>query len=110
AIQWGLRYGAERHDYADLGVALRSAALKAGGPLALAAVATAVGFASFVPTDYRGLSELGEIAGIGMLIAFLISITLLPALLAVLKPAGEPSPVGFASLAPVDRFLERYRI
>jgi hopanoid biosynthesis associated RND transporter like protein HpnN len=110
AIQYSVRYRAERHDYPDLGVALRSAALKAGGPLALAAVATAVGFASFVPTDYRGLSELGEIAGIGMLIAFLISITLLPALLAVLKPPGEPSPVGFAALAPVDRFLERHRI
>jgi hopanoid biosynthesis associated RND transporter like protein HpnN len=110
AIQFSVRYRAERHDYADLGVALRSAALKAGGPLALAGVATAVGFASFVPTDYRGLSELGEIAGIGMLIAFLISITLLPALLAVFKPPGEPAPVGFAALAPVDRFLERQRI
>jgi hypothetical protein len=110
AIQFSVRYRAERHDYPDLGTALRSAALKAGGPLALAAAATAVGFASFVPTDYRGLSELGEIAGIGMLIAFVISVTLLPALLALLKPPGEPSAVGFAALAPVDRFLERYRI
>ncbi|HEY7299866.1 MAG TPA: MMPL family transporter [Xanthobacteraceae bacterium] len=110
AIQFSVRYRAERHDYPDLGAALRSAALKAGGPLALAAAATAVGFASFVPTDYRGLSELGEIAGIGMLIAFVISITLLPALLALLKPPGEPSAVGFSWLAPLDRFLERHRI
>jgi uncharacterized protein len=110
AIQFSVRYRAERHDYPDLAVALRSSAMKAGGPLALAAVATAAGFASFVPTDYRGLSELGEIAGIGMLIAFIISVTLLPALLAVLKPPGEPKPVGFAALAPVDRFLERHRV
>jgi uncharacterized protein len=90
--------------------ALVSAARKAGGPLALAAVATALGFSAFLPTDYRGLGELGEIAGPGMIIAFLTSITVLPALLAVLKPAGEPRPMGFAALAPVDRFLERHRI
>jgi hopanoid biosynthesis associated RND transporter like protein HpnN len=109
-IQFSVRYRAERHDYPDLRAALRSAALKAGGPLALAAIATAVGFASFLPTAYRGLSELGQIAGMGMLIAFATSITLLPALLSILNPPAEPHPMGFAALAPVDRFLERHRI
>src|SRR5262249_45999134 len=108
--QFSVRYRAERHDQPDLHAALRSAAMKAGGPLALAATATAVGFASFLPTPYRGLSELGQIAGAGMIIAFVTSITLLPALLAVLKPRGEPHAIGFASLAPVDRFLEQHRI
>src|SRR5262249_37692425 len=70
AIQFSVRYRAERHDQPDLHAALRSAAMKAGGPLALAATATAVGFASFLPTPYRGLSELGQIAGAGMIIAF----------------------------------------
>ncbi len=109
-LQFSVRYRAERHDYGNLRAALRSAARKAGAPLALAAAATAVGFSSFLPTAYRGLSELGEIAGSGMIIAFLVSITLLPALLMVLKPADEPRPMGFAALAPVDRFVERYRI
>ncbi len=109
-IQFSVRYRAERHDDPDLRDALRSTALKAGGPLALAAIATAVGFASFLPTAYRGLSELGQIAGMGMLIAFATSITLLPALLAVLNPPAEPHPMGFAWLAPVDRFLERHRV
>jgi len=109
-IQFSVRYRAERHDHPELGAALRSAARKSGAPLALAAVATAVGFASFLPTAYRGLSELGQIAGMGMLIAFATSITLLPALLAVLNPPAEPHPMGFAWLAPVDRFLERHRI
>jgi uncharacterized protein len=108
-LQFSVRYRAERHDDPDLGAALTSAARKAGLPLALAAVATAVGFCSFLPTDYRGLAELGEIAGAGMLIAFATSVTVLPALLAILKPPGEPHPVGFAALAPVDRFLERHR-
>jgi hopanoid biosynthesis associated RND transporter like protein HpnN len=65
---------------------------------------------SFLPTDYRGLSELGQIAGVGMLIAYATSITLLPALITVMNPAGEPEPVGYAALAPVDDFLQRHRI
>jgi uncharacterized protein len=108
-LQFSVRYRAERHDYGDLRIALKSAARKAGVPLALAAAATAVGFSSFLPTSYRGLSELGQIAGAGMIVAFLTSITLLPALLTVLKPPAEPHPMGFASLAPVDGFLQRYR-
>ena len=109
-LQFSVRYRAERHEYGLLRPALVSAARKAGGPLALAAAATAIGFSAFVPTAYRGLSELGEIAGLGMIIAFLTSVTLLPALLAVLNPPGETRPMGFAALAPVDRFLQRYRI
>jgi hopanoid biosynthesis associated RND transporter like protein HpnN len=109
-IQFSVRYRAERHDHPGLQAALVSSARKAGGPLALAAIATAVGFASFLPTAYRGLSELGQIAGMGMLIAFATSITLLPALLAILNPPAEPHAMGFAWLAPADRFLERHRV
>jgi hopanoid biosynthesis associated RND transporter like protein HpnN len=108
-LQFSVRYRAERHDCCDLRIALKNAARKAGVPLALAAAATAVGFSSFLPTSYRGLSELGQIAGSGMIVAFLTTITLLPALLMVLKPPAEPHPMGFASLASVDRFLQRYR-
>jgi hopanoid biosynthesis associated RND transporter like protein HpnN len=86
-----------------------NAAQKAGWPLALAAAATALGFSAFLPTEYRGLSELGRIAGPGMIIAFIASITLLPALLRIFAPPGEPRPMGFASLAPVDTFLQRRR-
>jgi hopanoid biosynthesis associated RND transporter like protein HpnN len=109
-LQFSVRYRAERHDHDNIDIALRSAAMKAGGPLALAAAATAAGFLSFLPTDYEGLSELGLIAGSGMLIAFLTSITLLPALLRIFSSPGEPNPLGYSSLAPVDRFLERHRI
>jgi hopanoid biosynthesis associated RND transporter like protein HpnN len=108
-IQFSVRYRAERHDCEDLTSALHNTAVKAGSPLALAAAATAVGFSSFLPTDYRGLSELGQIAGSGMIIAFLTSITVLPALLAVFNPPGESHSIGFAALAPVDRFLEHRR-
>jgi uncharacterized protein len=109
-IQFSVRYREGCHEVGSLRGALRSAARKAGPPLALAAAATAAGFSSFVPTAYRGLSELGEIAGVGMVVAFLTSITLLPALLALLKPPLERRPMGFGGLAPVDRFLTRYRV
>jgi uncharacterized protein len=109
-IQLSVRYRTERHEHGDLRRALRSAARKAGDPLALAAAATAVGFFAFLPTSYRGLSELGLIAGCGMLIAFSCSITLVPAMLALLNPPGEAAAVGFQSLAPLDHFLQRHRI
>ena len=109
-IQFSVRYRSERHEHGDLREALRSAARKAGDPLALAAAATAVGFFAFLPTSYRGLSELGLIAGCGMLIAFICSITLVPAMLAMLNPPGEVEAVGFKGLAPLDDFLQRHRI
>jgi hopanoid biosynthesis associated RND transporter like protein HpnN len=109
AIQFSIRYRAERHDRGDLENALVAAGTSVGSSLALAAASIAAGFFAFLPTDYRGVSELGLIAGSGMLIAFLLSVTLLPALLTLLRPPGEPAPVGFAALAPVDRFLARHR-
>jgi len=109
-IQFSVRYRAERHEIDDLHQALLDTASHVGAPLTLAAAATAAGFLSFLPTDYKGLSELGLLAGLGMIVAFLTSITLLPALLTVLRPPGEPKEMGFKSLAPVDRFMERHRI
>ena len=109
-IQFCVRYRAERHAIDDLRGALVDTAEHISTPLALAAAATAAGFLSFVPTAYRGVSELGQIAGLGMIIAFVSSVTVLPALLTIFNPAGEPEPLGYAALAPVDRFMERYRM
>src|ERR1700716_3089286 len=100
----------ERFKKNDLKAALVQGAERSAVPLSLAAMATAAGFLSFLPTDYMGVSELGEIAGVGMLVAFLTSITVLPALLNLLNPPGEREPVGYAFLAPLDRFLEDHRV
>jgi hopanoid biosynthesis associated RND transporter like protein HpnN len=109
-IQYSVRYRSERFKSNDLRLALEKAAERSAVPLSLAAMATAAGFLCFLPTDYKGISELGEIAGAGMLIAFTTSITVLPALLRLLNPPGEPEPVGYAFLAPVDHFLEKHRV
>ncbi|MEO9136470.1 MAG: MMPL family transporter, partial [Casimicrobiaceae bacterium] len=108
-IQFCMAYRARRHASDDLHRALRDGGFDVGGALALAAASTAAGFLAFLPTDYRGVSELGVIAGTGMIIAFLASITLLPALLVWLKPGAERAVVGYAALAGVDAFLVRHR-
>ena len=109
-IQYSVRYRAERYELDDLRIDLVRTARDVGAPLTLAAAATAAGFFSFLPTAYGGFSELGEIAGVGMIVAYVGSITLLPALLSLLKPPGELEPVGFSVLAPIDSFTERHRI
>jgi hopanoid biosynthesis associated RND transporter like protein HpnN len=109
-IQFSVRYRSERFKSNDLQTALEKAAEYSAIPLSLAAMATAAGFLSFLPTDYKGVSELGKIAGVGMLVAFFSSITVLPALLSLLNPPGEKEAVGYAFLAPVDHFLEKHRV
>jgi uncharacterized protein len=108
-IQFSVRYRSERFKNDNLAQALEEAARRSAIPLSLAAMATASGFLCFMPTDYKGISELGEIAGAGMLIAFTSSITVLPAMLKLLNPPGEKEPVGYAFLAPLDHFLEKHR-
>ncbi len=109
-IQFTVRYRSERHERDEVGAALRGAAERAGGPLTLAAAGTMVGFFSFAPTAYRGIAELGVVAGFGMIAAFVTTITLLPALLTVFGSPSEPERMGFVALAPADRFLARHRI
>jgi uncharacterized protein len=110
AIQFNLRYRAQRHASHELRRSLLEAAERVGVPLTLAAGAAAVGFLSFTSTAYAGLAQLGKIAGCGMIIAYLASFTLLPALLAAVSPPEEPKPLGQPALAPVDNFLKRRRI
>ncbi|HKY95139.1 MAG TPA: MMPL family transporter [Kiloniellales bacterium] len=108
-IQFAVRYRDERFHDGTLPQALRRTARGVGLALLLAAGATAVDFYSFLPTDYRGISELGLVAGTSMVFGILLTFTLVPALLTVLHPPGEPESVGFAWAAPVDRGLLRRR-
>jgi len=108
-IQFCVRYRAERHAEDDLRPALIRAGRGVGTPLALAAAATAAGFFSFLPTSYVGVAELGLVAGIGMIVAFILCITLLPALLMIVKPSGEAEGIGFAFFETVDRIMVSHR-
>ncbi len=106
-IQFGVRYRAERHAGLDLDRAIVAAAGGIGPSLTLAALAITAGFLGFLPTSYRGVAELGLIAGTGMLLTFFATLTLLPALIKLLAPAQEGAEVGFAWMAPVDKLLLR---
>ena len=108
-IQFSVRYRHERFVGNDLRKALTCAARSVGTPLALAAAATAAGFFSFLPTSYVGVAELGLVAGIGMIVAFVANIALLPALLMLVRPFGETDEVGYRFFAGVDRFMLSHR-
>lgn len=107
-IQFGVRYGQERFEHGESGSLGRTGTAMAR-PLALAAAAIALGFAAFIPTAYRGVSELGLIALAGMAITLVLNFTLLPALLTVMKPRSAPREMGFPWAAAVDSFLLKRR-
>lgn len=108
-IQFATRYREERHNDNDLERALLAATSGIGGSLTLAAVALLAGFFCFWPTEFLGVSELGLIAGLGMIIAYVATLTFLPAAIKLLKPRAERLPVEQASLASIDRWIARHR-
>lgn len=108
-IQFGVRYRDQHHRQPDHAKAMTRTAHLIALPLTMAASSTTLGFLAFMPTAYRGVSELGLIAGAGMVIAFILNITLLPALLTFFRPAAEPEAIGFARAAPLDAFIQTQR-
>ena len=73
---------------------MRQNAQRVGTQILVAAAATAAGFLAFVPTSFVGVAELGLIAGVGMLIAFICTMTFLPAAITLFRPPGEGAVVG----------------
>jgi len=92
-------------DYAiHLGLRVREAQ-RAGGPpeeairevpaalaptLLTCTVSTGIGFFAFIPTAYRGIAQLGLIAGTGIVITFALSVTFFPALLRLMRYRARP--------------------
>ena len=104
-IQLMVRFRAERLEKVGVRTAMERAARSIGGSIAVAAAAIALGFFAFLPTSYVGVSELGVIAGLGMAIALVLTMTMLPAMVVLLQPPEQDLKVGYAWFAPVDRFL-----
>jgi hopanoid biosynthesis associated RND transporter like protein HpnN len=87
--------------------ALAEAGGGVGGSLAISTLCAAAGFLSFLPTDYKGLAELGLISGGGMVIAFLLNMVLLPAMLALMPV--RPRTSGEEATRPREPFTARHR-
>lgn len=107
-IQFAVQYRAERRAAGVLAPALLAAARTAGPGMTLAALACAVSFLAFLPTEYLGVSELGLISGAGMAIGWLMAMTLLPALLLRARPRAEAREAGFPALRRLDAWLLRH--
>ncbi len=72
------------HNRQRIGAALAASTTSVGRAIALCTATTALGFLCFTPTDYRGLADLGMISAGGMIVAFVLTFTYLPACYAVL--------------------------
>ncbi len=79
-----------------------SAVRKTGPALALCTVTTALAFLAFTPTDFVGMAQLGIIAAGGLVIAFVASITLVPAILTLLPGKQETFARNMAGLKTVN--------
>ncbi len=106
AIQFAVRFREYRHATGDPVQGMRDTAARAGIQILCAALATAAGFLAFVPTAFSGVAELGLIAGGGMLIAFLCTLTFLPAAISVFSPRDAAAEVGFVWARPLDDWIE----
>jgi hopanoid biosynthesis associated RND transporter like protein HpnN len=93
-IDYGIQFCLRYRELMALGLGHHEALVRTakglGVSLLVCTVAAAIGFYSFLPTPYTGVSELGLIAGTGMLINLFATLTVLPALLTLspLKKAG----------------------
>ncbi|MGI9432639.1 MAG: MMPL family transporter [Myxococcota bacterium] len=98
AIHLGLHYAESRRSGLEHSLAMDEAVRAVGQALALCTVSTSIGFFAFVPTDYRGVGELGLISGVGMLVIFFLTLTLFTVLVGLwcthtpLPPAPHARP------------------
>ncbi len=92
AIHLLLHYREELRHEASRVVAVRRAARGIARGLTLAAVTTAAAFYSFAPTKFIGMAQLGIISGTGIIIAFAVTLTVIPAMIRLLPRVRRPAP------------------
>ncbi len=103
AIHFLLRHEELRKPEQSVSEALYKAGGDMGQALLICAITTAIGFYAFMPTTYEGVAELGLISGTGMLISFLVTMTMIPALQRYFPtPVKKPS----ASIQSINRVLD----
>ena len=107
-IQFSVRYRAERGATGEVGPSLIATGRTMGQSLTLAAAAIAAGFLAFTPTAYYGVSQLGVIAGLGMLTALALNLTLLPALISISRAPGALERPG-THLTGIDNWVLSHR-
>lgn len=111
SVDFGIHYALRAAEYAgraeSWATALWHGGRSVGSSLVICAVTTSIAFFSFLPTTYVGLAELGLIAGVGMFVALICNLTVLPALLRLLvrkPPVFEVMHVPAGSGRMLSRF------
>ena len=84
------RYVEERQQGREHGAAIDAIGRFTGVGVLLGAVTTSATFLAFLATEFRGLTELGLLTGIGILILMAAVFLLLPAMLTVGHGRGDP--------------------
>lgn len=97
-VEYSIHFCLRYHDYINNNCnkerALQGALVSTTPSLLLCAFTTAIGLYAFIPTDYKGVSELGLLAGTSLFICLCITLMVLPVLLRILPP-----PAAFKALA-----------
>ena len=83
-VLWVTRFGQERQAGRDIARANRNTAMQVGPSIFTAAVTTAFAFFAAMLADLKAVSELGWIAGCGVLLCSLSCFIVVPALLTIL--------------------------
>jgi uncharacterized protein len=102
AIHFCLRYRDYLKNRISKEHAIRGTIISTSPSLLLCAATTAIGLYAFIPTDYRGISELGLLAGSSLFICLFVTLTVLPALLLIIpKPRLKEDELGKTKISPL---------
>jgi uncharacterized protein len=85
---------------------IRTVMLKLGAPIFLAGITTIIGFMSLLSHVMTDAKKIGLLASFGILIAFLLSLTLLPAILSMLNKPKVIQQKDYDQL--LTRFLQKW--
>ncbi|MDP2902815.1 MAG: MMPL family transporter [Methylovulum sp.] len=94
AIHFCLRYRDNLGHHISRDKAIRGTLISTSPSLLLCAGTTAIGLYAFIPTDYKGVSELGLLAGTSLFICLFVTLTVLPVLLKLIPVQLSHLPVG----------------
>jgi hopanoid biosynthesis associated RND transporter like protein HpnN len=110
-VDFGIHFCMRAKEYIDAdlgtGLALEEAAAGVAPGLTLTTISASIGFLAFLPTDYKGLVELGIISSAGMVVALATSLSIVPAYISVRTPRKSDARQQRAIGTALERVLGR---
>jgi hopanoid biosynthesis associated RND transporter like protein HpnN len=110
-VDFGIHVCMRAKEYIDAqigpGLAVEEAALGVAPGLTLTTISASIGFLAFGPTAYRGLVELGIISSVGMVVALVTSLSIVPAYLSLRTPRRSDVRQQLAVGAVLEQVMQR---